>query len=193
MASITIMQGHKNLVFAACVSNETGAEFEEDGQWITISDSPRLTIPRYCFTQALDPEGQRARRGDPRLESSWRSLLLNKRGHLLHFDDFEIVIGDEKPKKEQRQYLHRFPDAEAKSRAEDWAERAGFSSLKDYINDAVERAGRFWAEQAGDLSDRERLERGLPAVCAECGLEIQPGEPWTPTAEGAVICRECGG
>jgi len=49
MASITIIQGAKNLVFAAQVANETGAEFEEtqgderiEGGWIKISDSPTL-------------------------------------------------------------------------------------------------------------------------------------------------------
>lgn len=148
MASITIMHGHKNLIFAASVANETGAEFSEDGQWITISDSPELIIPRYCFDQALDPDGRGLSAGDNRLDNAWRSLLLNKRGHLVHFDDSEILISDEKPKDKRPQFLLRFPDEASKAEAEEWAERAGFSSLTDYILEAVTAFNQFWSEKA---------------------------------------------
>lgn len=147
MASITIQQGHKNLIFAHLIANEMGAEVKEEGQWITISSSPQLEISRYCFDQAVDPGGQRARQGDPRLESMWRSLLLNKRGHLIHFDDFEIVIADEKPD-ERPQFLLRFPDAATKAAAEEWATRAGFASLTEYILEAVAAFNEFWSEKA---------------------------------------------
>lgn len=149
MASITIQQGHKNLVFAHLVANETGAEVEENGQWITISDSPELAIPYYCFTQAFDPEGQRQARGDTRLDSAWRSLLLNKRGYLDRFTDFEILITDEKPKGDKRpQFLLRFPDEGTKQIAEQWAGRAGYNSLTDYIIAAIEAFNEQWSEQA---------------------------------------------
>lgn len=91
MASVTIMHGHKNLIFAALIANETGAKFREEGQWITIENSPALTIPRYAFDQAFDPEG----RGDPRLERAWRALILNKTGYLKYFGDDEIYLVDE--------------------------------------------------------------------------------------------------
>ena len=146
MASITIQQSHKNLIFAALVANETGATFKEEGSWITIEDSPCLEIPHYCFSQAFDPEDQRGLRGDSRLGSAWRSLLLNKRGHLIRFDDYEIVIADEKP--EQTAALVRFPNPAVKSTAALWAERINMS-LNSYILDAIERANRFWEEQAG--------------------------------------------
>jgi len=149
MASITIMHGQKNLIFAAKVANETEAEFEENGEWITISDSPELTIPRYCFDDAVDPDGQRRKRLDSQLESDWRSLLLNKQGHLKHFDDYEIVITDEKPKSERPQFLLRFPDEDTKTRAEEWAERSGFPSLTDFILEAVSGFCDFWEKQAG--------------------------------------------
>ena len=68
MASITIPHGHKNLLFAAMVANETEAEFEEDGRYITISDSPELVIPRYCFSQAFDPTGSKAQDRDRQIE-----------------------------------------------------------------------------------------------------------------------------
>lgn len=145
MASITIQHGHKNLVFAASVANETGAEFEEQGQWIVISDVPELTIPRYCFSQAFNPDGQR---DAARLESTWRSLLLNKRGYLVSFDDYEIIIADEKPKQGRPSFLLRFPDAAAKARAEEWARRAGFASLTEFVLKAVERSCDFWEKQA---------------------------------------------
>jgi len=148
MASITIQAGQKNLIFAATVADETGAEFAEDGQWITITDTPTLTIPRYCFDQAFDPEGRRARQGDARLESAWRSLLLNKQGHLRSFSDSEIYITDDKPQEKRPSFLLRFPDDGAKERAEEWAERAGFSSLTDFILNAVTRACEFWEGQA---------------------------------------------
>ena len=138
MASITIQHGAKNLVFAALVTNETGAEFEEQGQWIVISDSPTLEIPRYCFAQAFDPEGQRARQGDSRLDSAWRSLLLNKRGYLRYVDDNEIVIDDEKPQEQQGrpQFLLRFDSAESKEQAEFIAERVHMS-LTEFVNAAI--------------------------------------------------------
>ena len=94
MASITIQHGHKNLIFAALVANDTGAKFREEGQWITIEDSPTLTIPHYTFSRAFDPDGQKAQRGDSHLENAWQSLLLNKGGNLKYFGDDEIVIED---------------------------------------------------------------------------------------------------
>ena len=149
MASITIQTGQKNLIFAAIVADQTDAEFTEEGQWITITDIPSLTIPRYCFDQAFDPEGQRARQGDTRLESAWRSLLLNKQGYLRSFNDSEIYITDDKPQEKRPSFLLRFPDDMAKERAEEWAERAGFPSLTDFILDAVARACDFYEGQAG--------------------------------------------
>lgn len=147
MASIKIQHGHKNLLLAANVARETGAEFEEDGQWITITDSPRLTIPRYCFDQAFDPDYKR--RNDSQLESAWRSLLLNKVGHLEYFDDHEITITDEPPKEERKRpgFLLRFPDPETKERTEEWAARTGYT-LTDFLLDAAERYIQFWEEQA---------------------------------------------
>jgi hypothetical protein len=153
MASITIMHSHRNLLFAAEVANATGATFEEDGQWITISDSPQLEIPRYAFDHVFDPEGARAHRGE-NIERIWRSLLLNKRGHLVHFDEHEIVIADEKPAKPAG-FLLRFPSDEEKAQAEEWAERAGFDSLTAYILAAVEAFNRHWQEQAGFSPVRE--------------------------------------
>ena len=157
MASITIMQGQKNLVFAALVANETGATLEEDGQWITISDAPELTIPRYCFSQAFDPDGRRSERGDIRLTIGWRSLLLNKQGHLAGFTDFEIVITDAPPGDKRPAFCLRFPDAEEKATAEEWAERMGFDSLTQYILGAVTAYNQSWREHAG-YEDRRAEE-----------------------------------
>jgi hypothetical protein len=150
MASITIQHGHKNLVFVANVANQTGAEFEEKGQWITLSDNPRLVIPRYCFDQAFDPEHKR--RNDSQLESAWRSLLLNKQGYLEYFGDDEISITDEPPKEERKRpsFLLRFPDQETKSEAEEWAMRAGYDSLTEYVLEALERFNRSWEQKAKD-------------------------------------------
>jgi hypothetical protein len=120
MASITIMKGHKNLIFAANVANETGAMFEENGDWITITDSPELTIPSYAFRQAFAPDG---RGNQAQLESVWRSLLLNKQGYLVNFDDW---------------------------RAEQWSGRVGFESLTAFILDAIKSRCDFWELQAND-------------------------------------------
>lgn len=149
MASVTIQHGHKNLIFAANVARETGAEFEEKGQWITISNSPRLVIPRYCFDEAFDADRRRTMRGDEQLESAWRSVLLNKQGHLEYFGDDEISITDEPPREERRRpsFLLRFPDAEAKERVKEWAARSGYT-LTDFLLEAAERYCRFWEEQA---------------------------------------------
>lgn len=149
MASITILYGHKNLIFAAMVAEQTGAEFEEKGEeWITISDSPTLTIPHYCFTQAFDPDGQQAHQGDSQLENSWRSMILNKQGYLMYFGDSEIVITDNKPKDKRPQFLLRFPDQESKIEAEEWAERSGFPSLTEYIIEAISAYNQLWSEKA---------------------------------------------
>lgn len=146
MASITIVHGHKNLVFAAEVANQTGAEFEEKGeQWIIISDTPTLTIPRYCYDGAFDPDGRRAR--DPQLESAWRSLLLNKQGYLVYFDDDEIVVSDEKPKDKRPQFLLRFSDEEMKRETEEWAAKLGYDSLTEYILEAIDRLNKDWEKQ----------------------------------------------
>ena len=145
MASITIQAGHKNLLFAASVANETGAEFEEQGQWIAISDSPELVVPHYCFRQVFDPDG---RRNSTSLDSVWRSLLLNKRGFLVRFNDHEIIVADEKPRDRRPSFLLRFPNQAAKARAEEWARRVGFASTTDFVLEAVERFCRFWEKQA---------------------------------------------
>jgi len=150
MASITIPAGHKNLLFAAEVANQTGAELEENGQWITISDSPTLTIPNYCFIEAFDPMGQRAH--DGRLESAWRSLLLNKRGHLAYFGDDEIVITDDPPKEKRPATLLRWSAQSEKDEAERWAGRLGMS-LNEYILNAVAEWNFYYSEQAADKGD----------------------------------------
>lgn len=150
MASITIQAGHKNLLFAAEVANETGAEFEEEGQWITISDSPTLTIPHYCFRQAFDPDGRRAR--DGRLESAWRTLLLNKRGHLQYFGDDEIVITDDPPKEKRPATLLRWTAQREKDEAEQFAARLGMS-LNEYILNAVAEWNFYYSEQAADKDE----------------------------------------
>jgi len=137
MASITIQKSHKNLLLAAALANDTGATFEEDGDWITISDNPDLVIPRHCFSEALDPDGQRRARGDPHLASAWRSLLLNRNGYLKYFGDVELILTDTKPSDPRPQFLLRFPDAEAKARAEVWAERSGYDTLTAFILDAI--------------------------------------------------------
>jgi len=147
MASITIMAGHKNLLFAAEIANQTGAEFEERDGWITISDSPTLTIPHYCFSHAFDPEGQRIH--DGRLESAWRSLLLNKHGHLEYFGDDEIVITDDPPAEKRPETLLRWSAQREKDEAEKWAERLGMS-LNKYIVNAVAEWNRYYREQATD-------------------------------------------
>ena len=145
MASVTLMAGHRNLVFASLVANETGATFDEQGEWITITDTPDLTIPRYCFEQAFDLAGTRDR---GQLESAWRSVLLNKRGYLLRFDESEILISDDKPTDKRPAFLLRFPDDQTKADAESWAERAGFSSLTEYILGAITAFNRGWEERS---------------------------------------------
>lgn len=148
MASITIQHSHKNLLFAAEVANQTGAEFEEQGQWITISDSPTLTIPHYCFSHAFDPDGRRARGG--RMESAWRSLLLNKRGYLEYLGDDEIVITDDPPAEKRPATLLRWTAQSEKDEAEEFAERLGMS-LNEYIINAVVEWNRYYRER--DLSE----------------------------------------
>jgi hypothetical protein len=148
MASITIMHSTKNLIFAAEVANQTGAEFEEEGQWIKIYNSPTLEIPEYCFREAFDPRGTR---GDTsQLESVWRSLLLNKVGYLVYFGDDEIVLSDTNPKEKPKrpQFLLRFNAEDTKDNAELWAERAGYDSLTSYINAAVEAFNEKWKTQS---------------------------------------------
>ena len=143
MASIQFQTSAKNLIFAALVANETGATFREEGQNIIIEDSPTLTVPQYCFHQAFDPEGHRARTEPARLESVWRSLLLNKSGYLRYFGDDEIVISDDPPETEARPaLLLRFANQEQKAEAESLAERRG-QSLTAFILEAV----RLHAEQ----------------------------------------------
>ena len=137
MASITIMAGSKNLIFAAEVANQTGAEFHEEGQWIVIEDSPTLTIPGYCFHHAFDPESRRARTEPAQLESIWRSLLLNKQGYLIYFGDDEIVISDDPPKAPARPaLLLRFASQEQKAEAETLAEQLS-QSLTAFVLEAV--------------------------------------------------------
>jgi len=147
MASITIQAGHKNLIFASEVANQTGATFEEDGQSITISDSPTLTIPRYCFDRAFDPDGQRAR--DGRLERAWISLLLNKNGYLEYRGDDEIVITDDPPKDRRPATLLRWSTQREKDEAEKWAGRLGMS-LNEYILNAVAEWNFYYSERAAD-------------------------------------------
>ena len=85
MASITIAHSHKNLIFAALVANQTGAKFRENGDSITINDSPELTLPGYCAREAWGEHE----------DSEWQSLLMNKSGHLHYFGWDEIIIGDQ--------------------------------------------------------------------------------------------------
>jgi len=147
MASITIMQGVKNLVFASEVANQTGATFEESGQQIIISDSPRLVIPRYCFNSAFDPEGQRVH--DGRLERAWLSLILKKNGYLEYRGDDEIVITDDPPAKKRPATLLRWSAQREKDEAEAFAERLGMS-LNEYIVNAVAEWNRYYREQSAD-------------------------------------------
>ena len=91
MASIRIINQSKNLIFAAEVANQTGAEFREEGQWVIIENSPILTISRYVFNNVFEPRKES--------ESAWRSLLLNKTGHLVKYAADEIVISDKKDMK----------------------------------------------------------------------------------------------
>lgn len=140
MASIKITNSHKNLLFAAAVANSTGAEFEEQGDWIIISDSPDLTIPHYEFTEIF---------GNRVSESAWRSLLLNRTGYLKFFDDSEMILCDDPPKQGQANFLLRFPSPAEKRSAEQWAERAGYESLTEYILASVEAFNRSWVEKAG--------------------------------------------
>lgn len=145
MASITIMAGHKNLIFAANVANDTGAEFEEGEQWITISDTPTLTIPSYCFRDATGRDGN-----NPRYESAWRSLLLNKKGYLLYFGDDEIVISDDKPTEKRPSYLLRFDSEAQKTLAEKYASEMGYGDLREYLVAAIESFNREWAGKVQD-------------------------------------------
>ena len=145
MASITIQHSHRNLLFAAQVATETGASFEESGQWITISQSPILEIPRYIFNQNFDQPN----RDQPWLERVWRSLTLNKRGYLIGFSDTEIVISDDPPKSVKAPFLLRFPDEEAKAEAEAWAKRLN-QTLTDYLLDAVIAYNAHWQEQSAN-------------------------------------------
>ena len=132
MASIAILPGVKNLAFAAAVAEATGAEFRETGQSIIIEDIPTLTIPRYCFDNAFDPANKR--QGQVDYEGSWRSLLLNKVGYLVHLNEMEIVISDEKPPSSGKVLLILPPDV--KDQAEFLA--AGLhQSLNSFIKDAV--------------------------------------------------------
>jgi len=112
-----------------------------------------LTIPRYCFDHAFDPEGQRVR--DGRLESAWRSLLLNKRGHLEYFGDDEIVIADDPPKDKKVATLLRWTAQSEKDEAEAFAERLGMS-LNEYIVNAVAEWNRYYREQSADDGGGER-------------------------------------
>lgn len=142
MASITIPHGHKNLVFAACVANETNAQFEEDGEAIIISDSPELVIPSYCFRDAM---GGRAQPGD----RAWRSLILNKDGYLKYFGDDEIVISDTKPSDKRPSYLLRFESEAQKQVTEQWATDLGYDDLRQYLLAAIEAYNASWQAQRG--------------------------------------------
>lgn len=150
MASITILNGHKNFLFAAKVKEETGASFEEGDQLIVISNSPDLVIPRYCFSQVFDPDGSRCQRGDPTLEMGWRSLLLNRQGYLRYFADGEFAISDDPPAEKRPAILLHFRDVEEKALAKEWAERLEFPSLTSYIRQAITAYNQMWRERAGD-------------------------------------------
>jgi len=150
MASITIMAGHKNLLFASEVANQTGATFEESGQQIIISDSPRLVIPRYCFNSAFDPEGQRVH--DGRLERAWLSLILGKHGYLEYRGDDEIRITDDPPKDKKVTTLLRWTAQSEKDEAKEFAGRLGMS-LNEYIINAVAEWNRYYREQSTDDSE----------------------------------------
>jgi len=149
MASITIMQGHKNLLFASEVASQTGATFEEDGQSIIITDSPCLVIPRHCFDRAFDPDGQRGADGTNRLERAWLGLILNKQGYLESRTDHEIVITDDPPAEKRPATLLRWSTQREKDEAEEWAGRLGMS-LNEYIVNAVAEWNRYYRERATD-------------------------------------------
>lgn len=144
MAKIRIHKSHKNLLLAAGVKEATGAEFSEseDGQWVTIEDSPKLVIPRYVFDDVLDPDRERAARGDSGLDRAWRGLILNKVGHLRSFDGHKIVIADSIG--DQPQFQFRFMDEEQKVTAEHWAHRAGYTSLTAYVRAAINAFNEMW-------------------------------------------------
>lgn len=148
MASITIQQSHKNLIFAALVADHCGASFREEGQWITIERDEALEIPHYLFIEAFDPDGSRSRRYDDSLERAWRSLLLNKRGYLRSFSDQEIYITDDAPEEKRPAYVLRWNSQGQYEQAQEWAERAGYTDLRSYILEAIEQFNRWWATQA---------------------------------------------
>jgi hypothetical protein len=146
MASIKIKNNHENLIFAAAVANSTGANFEEQGEWIIIEDTPELTIPRYEFDDAID---FKADRDSDEIELAWRSLLLNRKGFLRFFDDHEIVLVDDPPKNGQSNFLLRFPTAAEKRQSEEWAERAGYDTLTSYILAAIDEFNKNWKGRSG--------------------------------------------
>lgn len=143
MASITLLHSHKNLIFACSLTEQTGAEFEEDGQKIIIRGMPELVIPHYCFSEVFDPHGQK---DHAYLERAWRSLLLNKLGYLKHFSNHEIIISDQKPQDKRPQFLLRFPDVETKQATEERAAKMGYNSLTAYVLDAITMLNKSWSE-----------------------------------------------
>lgn len=141
MASITIPHTHKNLIFAASVANETNATFDEGEQWIIISDEPTLTIPSYCFRDAVGGDAY-----GPQHERAWRSLLLNKKGYLIYFGDDEITLSDEKPTEKRPSYLLRFDSEAQKDLAEKLASEMGYGDLREYLIAAVDNLNQQWEE-----------------------------------------------
>jgi hypothetical protein len=148
MASITLRNSHKNLLFAAQITNDTGASFEESQTGITIQDSPELTIPRYIFDENYVGGYTSGNR-----DQQWRSLLLNKKGYLKYFGDDEIILTDDPPQKGQTGFLLRFPTSAEKEQAESWAERLGYGSLTEYILAAITSFNQSWTEKAGEAEN----------------------------------------
>ena len=54
-----------------------------------------------------------------------------------------------------------------------------------------ELIGREYDARYLHLSDRQHLEAGLCAPCAECRRSIRPDEGWQPGMYGEVFCPEC--
>lgn len=135
MATIIIPNSHKNLLFAATVSELTGAQFEEDGNELYIKDSPILNIPREafdpCYKAMYGPNVQA-------LEQMWQSLLRNKRGHLYEFSSRAIILGDYPKVWAISRHVLEFPSEAAKAKAEEQAKSEGYGCLADYIQAALE-------------------------------------------------------
>jgi hypothetical protein len=150
MATIRIQNEEYNHQFVVSLAADQGYTWSEENGWLVVHGNPSLRIPRQTFDAVFDPTGTRA--GDPALRRQWRSLIINREGHLEYFGEDKIVIRD-RPAETRPQFLIRFPDADTKAQAELWASRAGYESLTDYILAAIEMYNELWAEHAKDELD----------------------------------------